>query len=414
MKTRYFIYLLAWVVLTLSACSDKKDFVKCSNYIRITTQSATTFTEDSENPVIVDVMLAYTLTRDETITFELLDNQGDILYIDTPQLNFKAGEKVKQFHVYSNRKSSLSAQQVVALKVKNFTAEDMLPWEDGILLTVKPDADIPELNEEQLQMIEGYKKNMNLDIRRMMGKLACHVRVVFPIDEVGADGETVFSDKEIQEFDSESILTLSEKATANQPILKIVDNPMGWSSILWSVLQKEIAINNQVGTSFPSVVEAVHYEPTSEEFQIALDSLIVHENQKVEFTGAVPDAYGNMITAIPFIYSFSAWNRQWDMAQKGSTVDVVVKDPSTGEILYTEPETPMQSLIEQGITLSPDYYLVSSDITSDSWKSGTWKAPKSKVDFEKGTWNFEFSWDHQNSSGWTLVEVTYQLHPLSE
>ena len=414
MKKIYFLFFLSLTLLCLAACSDEKDLVRCSNYIKISTQSSTTFTEDSETPVVVDVMLAFTLDKPESVTFELVGNDGEILSIDTPQLDFQAGDKVKQLKVYSNRKSHLNMQQVVTLKVKDYTAENMRPWENGIPLTVKPDADIPELSEKQMELLRGYKEKMNLDLTRLMGRLSCKVRVIFPIDEVGEDGETIFSDKEIQEFSAMSIVTLSEQATEDNPILKIVDNPMGLTSIQWNVLQKEIAINNQVGTSFPSVVEALGYDPMKETFHVALDSLVVLPDHQVEFARSVTDAYGDVITGIPFAYNFSAWERQLKMAEAGETVDVVVLDPSTGEVQYSEPETPMQSLIDQGMTFSPSYHLISSDISEDSWESGTWKAPKSKIDFAKGTWDFSFSWDHQNSSGWTLVDVTYQLHPAAQ
>ncbi len=414
MKKIYFLSFLSLFLVFLTACSDEKELVRCSNYIKISTQSATTFTEDSENPVVVDVMLAYTLDKPETISFELVGNEGEVLAIDTPQLDFQAGEKVKQLKVYSNRKSKLNMQQVITLKVKDYTAENMRPWEDGLSLIVKPDVAIPELTEEQLELIRGYKERMNLDLSRLIGRLSCHVRVIFPIEEVGEEGETIFSDKEVQEFEATSIVTLSESATSDKPILKIVDNPMGCASIQRSVLLKEIAIHNQVGTSFPSVVETLGYNPEKETFHVALDSLVVLPNCKVEFARTVVDAYGNPIIGVPFIYSFSVWERQQKKAEEGATVDVVVKDPSTGEVLFTEPETPMEALIEQGVTFRPDYHLISSDISSDSWDSGMWKAPKSAVDFKKGTWNFEYSWDHPYSSGWTLVEVTYQLHPLAQ
>ena len=414
MNKRYFLWFLSLAVVFLMACSDEKERVRCSNYIKISTQSATTFTEDSEMPVVVDVMLAFTLDRPESVSFELVGNEGDLLYIDNPRLDFQAGDKVKQLKVFSNRKSLVNLQQVVTLRVKDFTAANMAPWEEGIRLTVKPDAAIPELDEEQLEMIRGYKERLGLDVERLMGRLQCKVRVIFPIDEVGEDGETVFSDKEVQEFQAESIVTLSEEATSERPVLKMVDNPMGWTSIVWKVLQKEIAINNQVGTSFPSVVEALAYQPEKESFHMALDRIRLNADGGVDFVGPMPDAYGDTITVVPFEYSFSAWKRQKQMADEGKTVDVVVKDPSTGEVLYTEPETPMASLIEQGMTFNPEYHLISSDISADGWESGMWKEPKSKVDFDKGSWDFAFSWDHMNSSGWTLVEVSYQLHPVKQ
>ena len=98
---------------------------------------------------------------------------------------------------------------------------------DNILITVNPDADIPVLNEAQNELLKGYREQLGLDVERMMGKLSCTVKVIFPKAEVGEEGETIFSKDEIVEYTTESILTLSEKATAKQPVLKIVGNAMG-------------------------------------------------------------------------------------------------------------------------------------------------------------------------------------------
>ena len=98
------------------------------------------------------------------------------------------------------------------------------------------------------------------------------------------------------------------------------------------------------------------------------------------------------------------------MAEAGKTVDIVVRDPETGKVAYTENDLPMTTAIETGLTFNPYSHLISSDISDDSWETGIWKAPAGNLDFVNGTMKFSFPWDHIYSSDWTMIEVTYTLH----
>ena len=59
------------------------------------------------------------------------------------------------------------------------------------------------------------------------------------------------------------MITLSENATADRPILKMIDNPMGITSFLWEIYRKE-TVENEFwifeGSKYVSMMEAIGYD----------------------------------------------------------------------------------------------------------------------------------------------------------
>lgn len=409
------LYTLLAVVLFVACSDDDNNSAPVQkNYIELSTTSATTFTEDSETAVEVKVTLGRAVDAPATVNVMLEGNEDEILAIDNASINFAKGEQVKSFKVVSNNKNLLIEPRTIFVRVKDFTDPNMAIWKDGINLVVNPATSIPVLGEEQKALLDGYKENMGIDVRRMLGKINCNVKLIFPKDEVGEEGESAFSKVEIQEFKSQSVVTLSENATAEKPVLKMVDNAFGLTSVFRGILEKEIDIVNQVGTSFPSVAEAVKFNANAETFSMSLDNIELDAEGNVNFVGDVVNSYDETLKGVPFVYDYSAWNRQEKMANEGALVDIVVKDPSTGEVMMSEPEKPMTSCIEEGLTFRPGHYLINTSISSDGWETGIWKQPLASYDMVNGKMKFVFSWDHTYSSDWTLIEVTYDLRPATK
>ena len=50
-------------------------------------------------------------------------------------------------------------------------------------VTINPDSDIPTLTEAQLKLIEGYKKNLNIDLTKILGKVKVNTVVTFNDDD---------------------------------------------------------------------------------------------------------------------------------------------------------------------------------------------------------------------------------------
>ena len=104
------------------------------------------------------------------------------------------------------------------------------PW----TIKVRPASTMPELTDDQKAMIAGYKENLGIDLYRMLGKVSCTVKVSFPYVE--GDDKDYFNDGEdSRTFTAESVITLSENATAEKPVLKMVSNPMGMDDFMFEM-----------------------------------------------------------------------------------------------------------------------------------------------------------------------------------
>lgn len=139
----------------------------------------------------------------------------------------------------------------------------------------------PTLTEEQLELIKGYKEKYGLDLNQFIGVLKCNVEIRYPEGDIGT-----FYDEETRSFEGKSVITLSDNATAERPILKMIDNPMGLTSFLWEILQKETieeeswAINewNQC------MLTAIEFDRDKEEFEVTLDNLeLLLEERSISF-----------------------------------------------------------------------------------------------------------------------------------
>lgn len=403
MKYKYyslFIFLLglSWMV---TACSNDIDYTyKGRNYIQISTSDDPALSENDDRAISVDVLLATAVEKDATINFELSDNTDDILRLEGGAVQMKAGEKTASFKVLSNRQSLLNRQRTITLKVKDYTDERMQPWND-LRLTVRPNPTLPELTEQQIELIHGYMEKYGLNLNRFMGEVSCRVEVTFPTDEIG-----IFSDTETRSFMGKTIITLSENATTDRPILKMIDNPMGLTSFLWEIYRKETVESEfwiYEGSRYISMLEAVDFDVNKEIFSVVLDDLeLLPEEKAFSFVRPVLDIWEDEVETVPFEYSFTAWNRWKQMADEGGTIVVQEGDNMV--------ETSVSGLIEEGITLNPINCLVSAYINEDYWENdpSDWIEPKGMYD--ERTFSFQFPWDHVNSLGYTQIRVTYTLN----
>ena len=344
---RYNYYYLCLHVLFLlglvTSCSNDIDYTyKGSNYIQISTADDPAIAENDDRPVTVDVLLATAVETDATIHFELSGNEDGVLNMENDgNVLIKAGEKKASFKVASNHKGLIKAQRSMTLKVKGYTDPRMQAWRD-LKLIVKPSVESPTLTEEQLELIKGYKEKYGLDLNQFIGVLKCNVEIRYPEGDIGT-----FYDEETRSFEGKSVITLSDNATAERPILKMIDNPMGLTSFLWEILQKETIEEESWAANEwnQCMLTAIGFDRDKEEFEVTLDNLeLLLEERSISFLGTVLDNYDEPIISVPFKYSFTAWNRWKQKADNGEKVAVpdgdelevvnirLVKEPS----LYSE------------------------------------------------------------------------------
>ena len=414
MKLKNLLFLLAFLpIVALTSCvNDGDDKIKMTNYVQLSvngaTSGVTTISEDATEPVVVDVMLSYYVEATTTINFALTGNDGDILRLENNIIEIPANQKAAQVKVYSNNRNSLKSEQSVTLTIASSSNDKIVlsnPW----VIKVIPAAQEGELTEEQKAMIAGYKENLGIDLYRMLGKVSCTVKVSFPYVE-GDDKDYYNDGEESRTFTGETIITLSENATAEKPVLKMVSNPMGMNDFMFEMLRKntteDVYESWYLSPSQIAVMNALGYVPgeddkynivATETFEMTLDNIAI-EDGVIVFVQEEEDEWGDMFGTVPFEYNYSLWNKL--QAKSGEVLEV------DGE------EMEVSQLIEYGATLDPKVYLFTTTISEDYIENDPtdWVEPSASYDFENGTFKFVFPFDMANSYGYQNVEVTYTMN----
>ena len=266
-------------------------------------------------------------------------------------------------------------------------------------VVVKPYMEAEDLTEEQQALLEGYKAK-GLDLSKWIGVIPVRVSVEVP----PTDGLESLINGMKKVYTGKTVITLSEDATAEQPILKMTNNPMGLTEFMYDMLRKETVENDMFWYYDPgegevnpymAMMELIGLSKTSlETFEMTLDNIRVDLPQNgvsnVEFLGERPDIWDEteLITIVPFAYDYSAWNRLKEMLDTGDN-----------ELA--------QEYVEYGATLDPTQYLFYSGIDEDYWEDGNWIEPQGILTGNKLT--FQFNFDHYSAGGYSIIRVEYTL-----
>ena len=406
MKLMRTIFSLLVVFILVAACrNENEDDVQMSNGIALSVVGNAFMAEDDAEGVTLNVLMAFAPTKDETITLTLEGNEGDIVHLDHSVLHFKAKQKEATVKVISNAKHALSVPKTMSIAIGKTSNPRMKAADEGVKIMVTPDADIPVLTPEQLKLIAGYKEKFGFDLTSVLGKVPVEATVLFNTK----DKEEFFKGQAQASFKGFSIITLSEKATADAPILKIVDNPMGLTSFFYDVLKAKTVEDHEFFLQQPygsAVVQAIHYDATKEQFSMSLDGIkLIPASGGVEFVVQRPNAYEETISTLPFFYRFSAWERVKELRDKGTLIYVKENGKTVGYQITDE-------FLLAGGSIDPQRWLGISDISRDTYGNAPsdWVTPKGHIDFAKGTMTFVFPWDFEAANGYEQVRVTYTMH----
>lgn len=403
MKKITFMLMCMLAILTgFSACSsDNNDGDKqMTNYVSISAAGNTIINEDDDEEVKFNILIGNTLTADATINLSLEGNDDNVATLTPSTIALKAGAKTASFTVKSNKKSLLKSDRVLTVKA-TFSDANMKTDGKAVTLTIKPDSDIPVLTAEQQKLIEGYKQNLNIDLTKILGKVKVDTKVTFNDD----DKIDINDNNDTRSFSGVTIITLSEKATADKPVLKMVSNAMGMAALNYEMLRKKTVEDTEYYTQTPygqAVMENIKYDFNKETFTMTLDGIEVNADMTLSFTGKKTNIYEKEITTVPFDYTFSAWTRLKEMADAGKSF--IVND---GE---SKTETPVQDIIDGGGTLNPYAFFDNTDVVADGEETdykNIYVAPTGKIDFASGKMTFAFPWYLENTYGCQRVEATY-------
>lgn len=403
MKKITFMLMCILAMLTgFSACSssDNDGDKPMTNYVSISAEGNNIINEDDDDEVKFNILIGNTLTADATINLSLEGNDDNVATLSSSTISLKAGAKTASFTVKSNKKSLLKSDRVLTVKA-TFSDANMKTDGKAVTLTIKPDSDIPVLTAEQQKLIEGYKQNLNIDLTKILGKVKVDTKVTFNDD----DKIDINDNKDTRSFSGVTIITLSEKATADKPVLKMVSNAMGMAAFNYEMLRKRTVEDTEYWTQMPygkAVMENINYDYNKETFTMTLDGIEVSPNMSLKFTGSKVNVYDKEITTVPFDYTFSAWNRLKAMADANESF--VVDDGDT------RTKVPVQDIIDGGGSLNPYSFFDNTDVIADGEETeykNVYVAPTGKIDFTTGKMTFAFPWYLENTNGCQRVEATY-------
>lgn len=382
-----------------SACNEEtgNGGYSGTNKIYLSTEKEAVITENDTTPLAITVDLTTSCPEDITLEFEILDDEQDALRLENNPVTIKAGERQATFHAVSNNRNLLEEEIRVRIALSTFPQGMQL--DKTLEIAVKPNPSIPQLTEAQLALLEGYKNRYGIDLSPWIGIVPCKTTVYSPGDGYIQAFVSAFT----REMEGYSIITLSEEATADTPVLKMTENPLGLTEYLYWVL-RQVTIEDEEFFAYPDTdlnpnnlrfMELLQWDKESQEtFSMTLDGITLDningKQADVSFTAPVLNSYEEEITAVPFNYNFSAYTREQEMLASGNAE--------------------LTELVSYGITANPQYYLFSSTISEDYWEMPeNYIAPKATIDFGKGTLNFEFVFDHANAGGYSRIYVEYTL-----
>lgn len=402
-KIKFMLMCMLAMLTGFSSCSssDDNDGNKpMTNYVAISADGNNIINEDDDDEVKFNILIANTLTADATINLSLEGNDDNVATISPSTIALKAGDKTASFTVKSNKKSLLKSDRVLTIKA-TFSDANMKTDGKAATLTIKPDSDIPVLTAEQQKLIEGYKQNLNIDLTKILGKVKVETKVTFNDD----DKIDINDNNDTRSFSGVTIITLSEKATADKPVLKMVSNAMGMAAFNYEMLRKRTVEDTENWTQMPygnAVMENINYNYNKETFTMTLDGIEVNPDMSLKFTGSKVTMYEEKITTVPFDYTFSAWDRLKAMADANKSF--VVDDGDT------KTEVSVQDIIDGGGSLNPYSFFDNTDIVTDGENTDyttIYVAPTGKIDFTSGKMTFAFPWYLENTYGCQRVEATY-------
>lgn len=395
MKIKKFLaYLMAAILLPMAAScgsDDKEEGYAGANKVYLSADNPT-LVEGSDTQLTVTVSLTKTLAQDITLTFQVADDADEVLKLEDNPVTIPAGSREGSFKVMSNTKDVLTENTSFTFQLASSTNNEVTLDESQILrVTVSPSLKVPELTDAQKALLEGYKTKYNLDLTPWIGIVPCTGSVHVPSIDTSKD----FATERTETISGNTVITLSEYATADQPILKMTANPLGLTNFMFWLLRKETIENDEywfVPDASPSYAKVMELLDWSREkpgtFSMTLDSLIVN-TQTHEISFLKYDDY-NGIDKIPFAYNYSPWEKQKALIAAGNA--------------------DAAALNEEGATANPDFYLQYGNMTENDLEAGYFVEPKASIDPAKKTMTFRFSTSSATlCTSYCEVNVTYQI-----
>lgn len=398
---KFMFALMGVMSLMLVACgSDDNDGgSSIKNFWTLTKESKTLYDNDTEG-VQLTVTLAYTAEDDITLV-PTLSGDGEYLSafeLSTSTVVIKKGQKTANFSVRAKENKVISKNGALSV---GFQALSSLNAGETVSISVSPKYEV-ELTEAQMQLIRKWQEAYGIDVRRFIGSLGVESTVTFNTD----DKDYYNNGEETSVFSDLCPVTISEKATEKDIVLRMEGNALGLRDFLYRMLQAQTSKDEDFwmsNTHNVDLLKAISFDSATEEFSVSLDVTVDPKTKSIAFVSSIENPYGDVIANVPFEFSYTAWNRQKKMADEGGKFIMDNGEESAEEITMAE-------AIEQGITLNSAYYLVNSGIDADQWEAEPSLYVKPTASYDDTLMTFTFPWDFMNASGYEKVVVKISLN----
>lgn len=384
MKKILFFSCIMAALLSFAGCEEAGNDFEGTNYIYLSAKDGkTTMFETDSEPLEIEVMLTTALEEDLVLEFGLTGTEGVVELQGNP-VTIPAGEKTASFTIVSKNANILNASANFTLTVSTLLPEGMA-LKAPFQFVVSP-MTVDALTEEQKAIIEAYKAATGIDLAKYIGVVNVEV------EYTGFDNENEVPLDPVT-FTGKTVITLSDDATAELPVLKMVANPMGIQDKMYETLRAMTVADSEYWCDFESypdngnLVEAIGWTADSEEvFSMSLDGIKVNADKTVEFLGTGVDQYGDEIVIVPFEYSFTAYERE----------KVAVAD----ETFVKEDE------YSSDCTANPAYHLNNTTIEYDYCEYGNYVEASAEISAEALTFTF-CVYMCSNDYDYTKIVATY-------
>lgn len=388
MKLMKLACCLAAVVGIVACSKPNEGGYSGTNYIYLDAESNMMYNKEGFT-LDVNILLTTSVKEDVQLTFAVVGDDKGVVSLENNPCLIPAGQKTGK----------------VTLKIASLTDKMLnlsLTLDSKVVLpskvVLKDDFDFTVnvldagMTLEQEAIVAAYKAATGIDLNKYIGL----VEVTTVYKASNPDSDIPLPEETIK---GATLIKLSDKSTAQKPVLVMTLNPMGLQDVLYSKL-KSITVAGASWTdewayeSYKVLMQELAWNKDSKEvFTMSLDGITLNQDKSVEFVKTIEttDNYGDPVThtKVPFAYSFTAYEREKVAISEGR-VGVAVDEfwPSDA-------------------TANPEKHLNCDDTSEDLYACGNYVESSAILSNEK----LEFTFVLYNSTDYDYSKVVATYFP---
>lgn len=315
---RLYTKLVLFLILTAGSNScmpdDERSTYRGENSITFSLNKLQ-IEDQSDDYIVVKLLLVKALDKELTINLNL-QNAENMMKIDHPKVVLRAGEKTAT--VLIKPSNILPLDQNKTIQLSGTTSDNRVTVENAAF-EFKKSLDAPVLNERQKELLEIYKKK-GLNLYPFIGVVEVEGEAAFPA------GGTIdpFTEGFREKINGKTIITLSENAKEDKPLLKMERNAMGIQPLFFKLYRKMTIENSyyldpdgspvfkmlkdikENGISYYSMLENME----KYDFFVSLDNIELDFNSdEIQFISLKSNEFQSEDQmAVNFNYNFGLWN----------------------------------------------------------------------------------------------------------